>query len=69
MNYGAVLPPSVMVIFCDCAQSSRGAFRRVEMEQGVQWVLWHLGCWEMGGREVGGEDGRGSGVEMGAWEG
>ena len=46
-----------------------GAFRRVEMEQGVQWVLWHLGCWEMGGREVGGEDGRGSGVEMGAWEG
>ena len=39
------------------------------MEQGVQWVLWHLGCWEMGGREVGGEDGRGSGVEMGAWEG
>ena len=37
----------------------------VEIEQGVQWLLWHLGCWEMrrweGGRKGGGE--------MGAWEG
>ena len=35
----------------------------VEIEQGVQWLLWHLGCWEMRRWEGG------RGVEMGAWEG
>ena len=28
----------------------------VEIEQGVQWLLWHLGCWEMR-RWVGGREG------------